>query len=59
MQKICLENISENEYKDFLVVLERLVSLPFSYRLATASTDSQSELLRTDAEYGRISLNGE
>jgi len=33
MQKICLENISENEYKDFLQVLERLVSLPFSYRV--------------------------
>ena len=35
MQKKCLENISENEYKDFLLCLERLVNLPFSYRLVT------------------------
>jgi len=33
MQKKCLENISENDYKEFLQVLERLVSLPFSYRV--------------------------
>ena len=34
MQKKCLENISENEYKEFILVLERLVNLPFSYRSA-------------------------
>jgi hypothetical protein len=27
-----LEEISEQEYKDFIYVLERLVALPFSYR---------------------------
>jgi len=32
-QKMCLENISETEYKDFLLCLERLVNLPFSYRV--------------------------
>ena len=37
MQKICLENVSENEHKDFLFCLERLVNLPFSYRLVPHS----------------------
>ena len=34
MQKKCLENISDIEYKEFILVLERLVNLPFSYRSA-------------------------
>jgi len=33
MQKKCLENISDIEYKEFILVLERLVNLPFSYRV--------------------------
>eukprot|EP00092_Neocalanus_flemingeri_P020772 GFUD01022508.1.p1 GENE.GFUD01022508.1~~GFUD01022508.1.p1 ORF type:complete len:398 (+),score=132.89 GFUD01022508.1:50-1243(+) len=32
-EKICLETVTETELKEFLVVLERLVSLPFSYRV--------------------------
>jgi len=31
--KICLESITETEHAEFLAVLERLVSLPFSYRV--------------------------
>ena len=31
--KICLETITETEHKEFMAVLERLVSLPFSYRV--------------------------
>jgi len=31
--KICLETITETEHKEFLAVLERLVKLPFSYRV--------------------------
>jgi len=31
--KICLETITETEHKEFLTVLERLVSLPFGYRV--------------------------
>jgi len=31
--KICLETISETEHKEFLAVLERLIQLPFSYRV--------------------------
>ena len=31
--KLCLETVSETEHKEFLVVLERLVKLPFSYRV--------------------------
>jgi len=31
--KICLETITESEHKEFLALVERLVSLPFSYRV--------------------------
>lgn len=31
--KVCLENVSEEEYKDLMSVLERLTNLPFSYRV--------------------------
>jgi len=33
MSKICLETVTEAEHKEFLIVLERLTSLPFSYRV--------------------------
>jgi len=32
-EKICLEKISETEHKEFIALLERLVSLPLSYRV--------------------------
>jgi hypothetical protein len=32
---IIAEDISEQEYKDFILVLERLVSFPFAYRWVT------------------------
>ena len=31
--KVCLETLSENDYNELMAVLERLVSLPFSYRV--------------------------
>ena len=31
--KTCLETLSENDYKELITVLERLTSLPFSYRV--------------------------
>ena len=55
MQKKCLENISENDYKEFLQVLERLVSLPFSYRLAPESITSRL-LINTDLQSPRRHL---
>lgn len=33
LKKLTLEEISENDYKDFIHVLDRLVALPFSYRV--------------------------
>ena len=33
VSKACLETVSETEYEEFISVLERLVSLPFSYRV--------------------------
>lgn len=33
MLKICLETVTETEHKEFLTVLDRLTSLPFSYRV--------------------------
>ena len=30
---VCLETVSESEYNEFITVLERLVSLPFSYKV--------------------------
>jgi len=33
VSKACLETLSEAEYNEFILVLERLVSLPFSYRV--------------------------
>merc|ERR1719179_35739 len=33
VSKACLETLSEAEYNEFNLVLERLVSLPFSYRV--------------------------
>ena len=33
VSKLCLETLSENDYKEFIMVLERLVSLSFSYKV--------------------------
>ena len=33
MAKRCLEKVTEQEHADFVALLDRLVSLPFSYRL--------------------------
>lgn len=33
LTKLTLESISEQEYKDFIILLDRLVALPFSYRV--------------------------